>query len=118
MAYGSTDTGKNNEVIDFQARYSFDSVGGTGLVLGTDATEANPAITDSTDTTSLGSNAPLAGVGVGTMNYKTAKMVSETIFAEAGFNYGGILDKRYALDAPVTVPINSVALVTATVTGL
>jgi hypothetical protein len=51
------------------------------------------------------------------MNFKTAAMVAETTFQEAGFNYGGVLDKRYALDAPVTVPIGSVALVTATITG-
>lgn len=115
MPYGSTNDGKNNEVIDCQARYGADSVGGAGLVLGTDATEANPAITGSIDTLFLGSVAPVAGVG--TMNFKTAAMVAETIVAEAGLNYGGLLDKRYALDAPVTVPIGSVALVTATVTG-
>ena len=103
MAYGSTDTGKNNEVIDCQTRYGADSSGGAGLVLGTDSTEANTSI------------APSAGVGE--MNFKTAAMVAETTFQEAGFNYGGVLDKRYALDAPVTVPIGSVALVTATNTG-
>lgn len=115
MAYGSTDTGKNNEVIDCQTRYGADSSGGAGLVLGTDDTEANTAITGSTDTTFLGSIAPTGGVG--TMNFKTAVMVALTTFEEAGFNYGSVLDKRYALDAPVTVPIGSVALVTATVTG-
>lgn len=115
MPYGSTDDGKNNEVIDCQARYGADSVGGAGLVLGIDATEGNAAITGSIDTLFLGSVAP--GGGVGAMNFKTAAMAAETTFAEAGFNYGGVLDKRYALDAPVTVPIGSVALVTATVTG-
>lgn len=115
MAYGSTDTGKNNEVIDCQARYGADSSGGAGLVLGTDSTEANTSITNPVDTVHLGNIAPSAGVGE--MNFKTAAMVAETTFQEAGFIYSGVLDKRYALDANVTVPIGSVALVTATITG-
>ena len=115
MPYGSTEAGKNNEVTDCQNRYGADSSGGAGLVLGTDSTEGNTDITNPVDTIHLGNIAPSAGVGE--MNFKTAAMVAETTFQEAGFNQGGVLDKRYALDAPVTVPISSVALVTATITG-
>lgn len=115
MAYGTTETGQNNAVIDMQARYGVDSSTGTGLVLGTDATEGNTVITDQTDTIFLGNVAPVAGVGY--MNFKTAPGPAEVIFAEAGFLDSNVLDKRYALDTPLTIPIGFIAAIQATVTG-
>lgn len=115
MAYGSTEAGKNNEVIDCQTRYGADSSSGTGLVLGTDSTEGNTAITNPIDTTFLGSITPVAGVGL--MNFRTAAVAAETTIQEAGLISGGVLDKRYELDAPVTVPIGSLAAIKLTITG-
>jgi hypothetical protein len=110
MSYDWTEAGRNARVAAEQARYGISG----GVVLGTDDTEANTAVTGEVATTHVGLGAVAAGSG--TIIAKYTEVAGGTVYEEFGLKVGADLHVRRALDAPVTLTnIGDIVFVTVTV---
>lgn len=110
MAYTWTEAGRNARVTAEQARFGISG----GIVLGTDATEANATVTGEVATTHVGLGAVAAGSG--TIIAKYTEVAGGTTYEEFGLKVGSVLHVRRALDAPVTLTnIGSILFITLTI---
>lgn len=110
MAYTWTEAGRNARVTAEQARFGISG----GIVLGTDDTEANAAVTGEVATTHVGLGAVTAGSG--TIIAKYTEVAGGTTYEEFGLKVGTDLHVRRALTAPVTLTnIGDILFITLTI---